>query len=556
VTSWIVGGRQQVDPEEYVMEDRSTSDRLPVPVSAFGPFYLLGHQLYDLREQRRFHEMRALADEHEAVARVLGDEKTVGHVIQARMYACYWLGHFDEAAAIGERLLARHRATGNVLAEAKTLADVACYAIRRGLIVEGLNYLARAGLLLDTTNRRGDRYISALHSYAVGATLAEQYEIAQAAYEQLWANMTPAIGRALGNPNVHEIHVHILLTWGMRLDHLGYDLEATSRLRHADRVLMDWSHVLALTDPDKIREIVALRGLVQAKLGHVDEAIAMTEPLIAQLQNEGLGWAAWAGHLALGVGYRARGDFVAARRELLAARWLADSDSGVLTDERLTVQHELAVLNAHALGNDACAELVEETRQQARQLWEQRLQRRAILRQARRQQELEMERARTEAALLFDATTGLGNRRRFDQLMSAVDSGQLPAPISMLVVDVDKFKAIIDTHSHSAGDYVLREVGTILKANCRPTDPLPIRHTGDEFVVFLHGDLPTAVAIAKRVRAAVAAADLDSIIPGTPVTISAGVAMLQPGMTAAELYRTAASNLYRAKRDGRDRVIG
>jgi hypothetical protein len=80
----------------------------------------------------------------------------------------------------------------------------------------------------------------------------------------------------------------------------------------------------------------------------------------------------------------------------------------------------------------------------------------------------------------------------------------------------------------AASDYVLREVGTILKANCRPTDPLPIRHTGDEFVVFLHGDMPTAIAVAKRIRAAVAAAaDLDSIIPGTPVTVSAGVAMLR-----------------------------
>jgi Diguanylate cyclase, GGDEF domain len=46
--------------------------------------------------------------------------------------------------------------------------------------------------------------------------------------------------------------------------------------------------------------------------------------------------------------------------------------------------------------------------------------------------------------------------------MSAVDGGQLPAPTSMLIVDVDKFTGIVDTYSHNAGDYVLREVGTIL----------------------------------------------------------------------------------------------
>jgi diguanylate cyclase len=179
-----------------------------------------------------------------------------------------------------------------------------------------------------------------------------------------------------------------------------------------------------------------------------------------------------------------------------------------------------------------------------------------MLRQARQREELEIERARTEADLLFDPLTGLGNRRRFDQVMAAIDAGLLPEPTSMLIVDVDKFKAINDTHSHSAGDYVLRELGTILKANCRPADPLPIRYEGDEFVVFLHGDLPTAVAVAKRIRQAVATADFDNIIPGTPVTVSAGVAMQRPGMTAAELYRTANTNLYRAKRDGRDRIVG
>jgi diguanylate cyclase (GGDEF)-like protein len=140
--------------------------------------------------------------------------------------------------------------------------------------------------------------------------------------------------------------------------------------------------------------------------------------------------------------------------------------------------------------------------------------------------------------------------------MSAVDGGQLPTPISMVIVDVDKFSAIVDTHSYSAGDYVLREIGTILKANCRPTDPLPIRYQGDEFAVFLHGDLPTAVAVAKGIREAVAVDDFDQIIPGTPVTVSAGVATLGAGMSAAELFRTATTNLFQAKRDGRDRVIG
>jgi diguanylate cyclase (GGDEF)-like protein len=179
-----------------------------------------------------------------------------------------------------------------------------------------------------------------------------------------------------------------------------------------------------------------------------------------------------------------------------------------------------------------------------------------MLRQARQREELEIEWASTEAALMFDPLTGLGNRRRFDQLMGAIDAGELPAPISLLIVDVDKFKAINDTHSHSAGDYVLRELGVILKANCPAADPVPIRYAGDEFTVFLQADLPTAVATAERIRSAVATTDFDEVIPGTPVSVSAGVALLRSGMSATDLFRVADNNLYQAKRGGRDRVVG
>jgi diguanylate cyclase (GGDEF)-like protein len=339
----------------------------------------------------------------------------------------------------------------------------------------------------------------------------------------------------------------------MRLDQLGYGLEAVSRLRRSAAAAEEW--LGAPTDPDKVPDVMAMRALPLAKLGQIDEAIALAEPVIAPLHAREP-TAAWAAHLALGIAYRARGDLTAARRELLTARWLIQSGSGFQADFRPIVQHELAMLNAQSLGTEACGELLAAIRLQAQLLWQQRLQRKAMLRQARQHEAREMERARTDEALLFDRVTGLGNRRRFDQLMNAVDSGYLPTPVSMVIVDVDKFTAINDTHSYSAGDFVLREVGTILTANCRATDPLPVRYGKDQFVIFLHGDLPTAVAIGKRIRSAVAEADLDHIIPGTPVTISAGVATLRPGMDATELFHAATANLYRAKREGRDRVIG
>jgi diguanylate cyclase (GGDEF)-like protein len=90
---------------------------------------------------------------------------------------------------------------------------------------------------------------------------------------------------------------------------------------------------------------------------------------------------------------------------------------------------------------------------------------------------------------MVDPLTGLANRRRFDQLM---DSGDLPRPTTLLVIDVDKFKLVNVHYSHTAGDLVLRDIGTILKAHCRAAADIPVRYAGDEFTVFLHTDLPAA----------------------------------------------------------------
>jgi diguanylate cyclase (GGDEF)-like protein len=532
------------------MQGGSASARLPVRVTERGPMKALGVRLHELGVARRFQECLALADEYEAIARVFGDEGTVGFVIQERMYAHLDQGHFDGALIVGQMLLARHRAAGYVLGEAKVLADLANAAIQLGLIGDGLGYLARAGLLLENTTRRNERYVSALGSYVQAAVVADLYEVAASGYQQLLAHLSPSVSRAeFCNIYWGELQVQLLMTWGLRLGQLGYGPEAVSRLRRAAAIIEDW--LTEITGTDQEREVVALQALVLAGLGRIDKAIALAEPVVVALHATERIWGAWSAHLTLGVGFRTRGELTAARRELLAAARLAETS--LPFDVRPIVRHELAVLNAQEVGTGACTDMLEAIRVRTQQLWQQRLQRVAMLRQAREHEQREMERAATEASLLFDPITGLGNRRRFDQLMATVDGGQLN---SMIMVNVDKFQAINDTHSHSAGDYVLRELATILKANCRPADPLPIRYAGDEFIVFVHGDLPTAVAIAKRMRAAVATADFDLVTPGTPITISAGVATLRPDMTASELFLAAATNLYRAKRDGRDRVVG
>jgi diguanylate cyclase (GGDEF)-like protein len=121
-------------------------------------------------------------------------------------------------------------------------------------------------------------------------------------------------------------------------------------------------------------------------------------------------------------------------------------------------------------------------------------------------------------------------------------------PMTVLLIDVDHFKAVNDAYSHSAGDRALREVATILRAHCRTGDEA-VRYAGDEFVVFLQGDGTTGREVAERIRTAVAAA---AILPEVRLTVSVGVATWSPGMTGESLFRAADDRLYAAKWSGRN----
>jgi diguanylate cyclase (GGDEF)-like protein len=415
-----------------------------------------------------------------------------------------------------------------------------------------MGYLARAGLLLEHTSQRNGRYAAALGSFAIAAAMAGLYEIAAATYEQV-AQYHAAHGRPPGN-YFEQIHLELLVSWGLQLEQLGHTLEAGVQLRRAAAVSADWLDTHRETpQSSEALEMVAFRALALAKLGHADQAIALAQQVVEPLGTSDLFGRSWIAHLALGVGLRARGDLSAARRELLAAQQFCGDRSGWIGHE-LILAHELANIDAQIHGPQISGALVEALRLQSRLLWQQRLQRLAMLRQARHREELETERVHTQTTLLRDPLTGLGNRRLFDQLMTAIDAAELPGPTSLLIVDVDEFKAVNDTHSHSAGDQVLRELAATLAAHCRDSRDIPVRYAGDEFTVFLNADLPAAAEIAERIRTAVAATNLDHITPGMPITISVGVAELHPGMTAAELFHAADANLYQAKRNGRDRV--
>ena len=161
---------------------------------------------------------------------------------------------------------------------------------------------------------------------------------------------------------------------------------------------------------------------------------------------------------------------------------------------------------------------------------------------------------------ITDALTGLHNRRYMESHLATLieQAASRGKPLSALVVDIDYFKSINDTHGHDAGDDVLREFALRLKKSIRGID-LACRYGGEEFVVVMpETDMAVATMVAERLRRRIASEPF-SISQGSDrieVTISVGIAAIGDAQDSAQaLLKRADQALYRAKRDGRNRVV-
>ncbi|MFL5774760.1 MAG: diguanylate cyclase [Chloroflexota bacterium] len=161
-----------------------------------------------------------------------------------------------------------------------------------------------------------------------------------------------------------------------------------------------------------------------------------------------------------------------------------------------------------------------------------------------------------EARAATDGLTGLPNRRYFDEFCALLARRRRAEDgIGVLMVDIDRFKALNDAHGHDIGDEVLRAVAGAIAGAVREDD-VPARFGGEEFAVLLRNPSPNeAVEVGERIREAVR--DLELTRFGVDATsVSVGVAVADgPGQPIPDLIKRADEALYEAKRKGRDRVV-
>ena len=167
---------------------------------------------------------------------------------------------------------------------------------------------------------------------------------------------------------------------------------------------------------------------------------------------------------------------------------------------------------------------------------------------------------RSLSLALTDSLTGLHNRRYVTAHLESMirQSLEKGKSLALLMIDIDFFKKVNDTHGHGAGDEVLRGVAERIKRNFREFD-LPARIGGEEFVVVMPDSrLDVAVSVAERLRSKIA--ETPFVVSGEvetiAVTVSIGVALTKAsGDSADDLMNRADEALYEAKGSGRDRVV-
>jgi diguanylate cyclase (GGDEF)-like protein len=165
--------------------------------------------------------------------------------------------------------------------------------------------------------------------------------------------------------------------------------------------------------------------------------------------------------------------------------------------------------------------------------------------------------ARVQELAVVDELTGIPNRRRFFESAehTLAEADRQSRPVVVMMLDIDHFKNVNDTHGHPTGDDVIRTVASRLTQLMRASD-VHGRYGGEEFAVLISdADLPAGLAVADRIRTSIAVEPVQTRSGPLTVTISVGVAAAEPDDRTVDVLLARADHaLYRAKQEGRNCV--
>jgi len=354
------------------------------------------------------------------------------------------------------------------------------------------------------------------------------------------------VGMPTGRFHVQAQYAH--LTWGMSLDHLGLAEECRRRWAAVER-----HHELAQADPATVPDVMLAlssgeRALLAARLG---DAMTARKHLSAARATGGERRSPSLRRLlahAEGATLSAEGRYAEAR-EVLLGLWESVGHSAVpaRTEDVPLLLARLA--EADGRPEEALRwyrELYSRYGRTQQETWTSR----ETAARLRVEQEALVRRSRElEADARTDPLSGLPNRRAFDadfaQLVPAAQA--VGTPLTLAILDVDRFKRINDQYGHPTGDEVLRRVGRLVREQSRDGDRYA-RYGGDEFVLCVAAASASATAVVDRVKAAIAEHPWSELADGLRVTVSCGSAELGPVDTATTVFYNADQELLAAKR--------
>lgn len=514
-------------------------------VSEFGPLDLLAEWAHQQYLGGRPEDAVRSCRHGLVVAQVLGDRCTVRYLRYIEGVALQELGRHREAVTVALDLLADLE--GDVSGgqdpwwRAKALALLAESSAGVGELGRAMDALAEGASLVDGAPTLEYNHLSARMAVALALSSVYLYEQADELIIGIDSGGDPEI-------DLHVLQEAALLraTWGASLTLVGRDDEAAAHfVCCAERALRMRRIAEGLGSAEMQARATVMEGFAAARLGDPELGAARVRGALGggELRHELV--ESHLVHLVLGQALADRGDFTAAREHLSQAAadaFRARRDVWSGTALRASADADVAERGGHP----AVTAWKRLAREALERMWGEREARFAALQDRNRLRELSAERDRMGRVVLEDPLTGLGNRRMLvDSVTRATEQ------ISVVFVDVDRFKDVNDRFSHEVGDDVLRRLALILRTQCR-ADDVVIRYGGDEFVVLVSGDAAAADGIAHRLHDAVRRTPWQQLAPGLDLTVSVGVAR---SVTASVALATADAALYAAKRAGRDRVV-